>query len=413
MQYDLFGLPSALSVSALTGHIRAVLEADDVLQDIWVEGEISNWRPASSGHVYFTLKDARAALRCVVWRSTMQALPYRPGGNGEAVRVHGYVSVYEQRGDYQFYVDMLESAGQGALWAEFERLKRRLEAEGLFDDALKQALPAFPKRIGVVTSAKAAALRDILNVLARRYPLAEVVLSPALVQGEAAPPQIINAIVRLIEHQPPVEVIILARGGGSIEDLWPFNDELVVRTVAASQIPIVTGVGHETDFTLVDFAADQRAPTPSAAAEVVSPDLTVLAEDLRISRHELDDVMRRRLADAQQTLDDQRWRLQQRSPRQHIETRRREVREQQQRLQRSLTQNLRLQRERLQGFEARLQALNPRSILSRGYAIVRREDTLVSRAAQLHPADRLFLDFADGQATVQVDTVNTEENNRD
>jgi Exodeoxyribonuclease VII large subunit (EC 3.1.11.6) len=253
--------------------------------DVWVEGEVSNFRQVASGHCYFTLKDAGAELRCVMWRDRargMRALP----NNGDSVLAHGRVGVYEQRGDLQLYVDALEPLGLGWLYQEYERLKARLEAEGLFAAERKRPLPRFPRRIGVVTSPDAAALRDILNILSRRYPLAEVVLAPTLVQGEEAPPQIIAAL-RALNAREDIDVILLARGGGSLEELWAFNDERVARAVAASRIPVVCGVGHETDFSLADFAADRRAPTPSAAAELATPDRAELAQQVRTLRARL------------------------------------------------------------------------------------------------------------------------------
>ncbi len=254
------------SVIELTRHIKALLDADDALADCAVEGEVSGSKLASSGHFYFTLKDSEAELKCVMWRSqaSRTTLPQQ----GERIRATGYVSVYERGGAYQFYASTLQAVGDGDLWRQFLELRDRLRAEGLFDEALKRPLPAWVRRIGVVTSETGAAFQDILNVLAARWPLAEVVLSPSLVQGSAAPAALVRAL-RNVERYGNVDVIIVARGGGSIEDLWAFNDESLARAVAACEIPVVTGVGHETDFTIVDFVADYRAPTPSAAAAAV------------------------------------------------------------------------------------------------------------------------------------------------
>ncbi|RLC75603.1 MAG: exodeoxyribonuclease VII large subunit, partial [Chloroflexi bacterium] len=267
-------LSEPYTISQLTAHISRLIDDDPALGDLWVEGEISNFSRASSGHCYFTLKDAGSQIGCVMWRSVAERQRYLPTG-GDLVRVHGRVGVYEAGGRYQLYVDKIQPAGVGNLYLEFEQLKARLEADGLFDPQRKRPLPRFPRCIGVVTSPTAAALRDILNVLSRRYPLASVLLSPTQVQGDAAPPQIVAALGALNE-QNDVDVIIVARGGGSLEDLWAFNDEQVARAVAASRIPIICGVGHETDFSLADFAADARAPTPSAAAELVAPDCAEL-----------------------------------------------------------------------------------------------------------------------------------------
>ncbi len=402
MQYSLFDPPRALSISDITAHIRHLLEVDDVLQDVWLEGEVSNWRPANSGHIYFTLKDEKASIRCVIWRSTAKSLRYLPRGDGEAVQAHGKVSVYEASGAYQLYVDLLEPVGQGALYAQYERLKQTLADEDLFDAALKQPLPVFPHRIGIVTSAQAAALRDILNVLSRRYPLSEVILSSSLVQGEEAPRQIIEALLRLLELDPPVDVIILARGGGSIEDLWAFNDELLARTIVASQIPIVTGVGHETDFTIADFVADQRAPTPSAAAELVTPDIENLAQILLDARYRLQEGIRTHSDEAHTLLEDRRWRLQQQSPQKQIDNRRQQVDEVQTTLDRLIQHRLSIHQERLSKAQARLKALGPKATLARGYAIVQKEGQLIRRVSEMAVGDRVEVMVADGAVETEI-----------
>jgi exodeoxyribonuclease VII large subunit len=278
--------PPAWTVSDLTRYLRELLENDFNLQDLWVEGEVSNISRPSSGHLYFTLKDAGASLRCVMWRNAVLRQAYLPG-DGEAVEVHGAIGVYEAGGIYQLYADLLRPAGEGALFQEFLRLKARLEAEGLFDPARKRPLPAWPATIGIVTSPTGAALRDMLDTTRRRFPLARVVLAPTPVQGDEAPAGIVSALERLNRLVGPA-LILLARGGGSIEDLWAFNDERVVRAVVASQAPVITGVGHETDFTLADFAADLRAPTPTAAAELATPDQAELRLDLAAARSRLE-----------------------------------------------------------------------------------------------------------------------------
>ncbi|HQL39752.1 MAG TPA: exodeoxyribonuclease VII large subunit, partial [Anaerolineaceae bacterium] len=264
-------VPQPLTVSDLTRHLRALLEGDPVLQDVWVMGEVSNLSRPSSGHIYFTLKDDRAALRCVIWRNAAQRMGHLLQ-NGLAVEAHGEISLYERDGNYQLYIDALRPAGEGALYREFLRLKARLEAEGLFDPERKRSLPDRPTRIGIVTSPTGAALQDMLNTIRRRWVLADVLVSPCAVQGAEAPGEIVTALKRLASLSEPPQVILIARGGGSLEDLWAFNDEQVVRAIADSPIPTITGIGHETDFTLADFAADQRAPTPTGAAEMATPD---------------------------------------------------------------------------------------------------------------------------------------------
>ncbi|MGB8982070.1 MAG: exodeoxyribonuclease VII large subunit, partial [Anaerolineales bacterium] len=263
------------TVSKLTFYIRKLLEENEVLQDVWVQGEISNLSRPASGHVYFTLKDASAALKCVMWKTSAARLGIALQ-DGMEVEVHGRIGLYEVSGQYQLYADQIRPVGEGALYQEFMRLKAMLEAEGLFAPERKRPIPMFPQTIGIVTSATGAALRDMLNTLRRRLPLVQVLLAPSPVQGVEAPPALVKAIQSLNAQSP--NVILLARGGGSIEDLWAFNDERVVRAVAASRAPVICGVGHETDFTLCDFAADVRAPTPTAAAELATQ-ITLL--DLR------------------------------------------------------------------------------------------------------------------------------------
>ena len=287
LQADLFAVPTpnALTVTDLTRYIREVLEEDPVLMNVRVTGEISNLSRPRSGHIYFTLKDTGAALRCVIWRSSAVRIPHDLQ-DGMAIEAHGSIGVYEASGQYQLYVRSVQPAGEGRLYQEFLCLKAQLEAEGLFDPEQKQPIPEQPHKIGIVTSTNAAALQDMLNTLQNRYPLVEVILAPASVQGIAAPPEIVRAI-RALNRRDDIDVILVARGGGSLEDLWCFNDERVVRAIADSTIPIITGIGHETDFTLSDFAADLRAPTPTAAAVEATPDVRDLYEMLQGSVYRL------------------------------------------------------------------------------------------------------------------------------
>lgn len=282
--------PRALhSPSSLTRLVRDLLE--DTLPTVWIEGEISNFSRPASGHLYFTLKDAGAQVRCAMFKPRSTALRFRPA-DGLRVTARARVSLYEARGEFQLIVDSLEEAGEGALRRAFEELKARLAAEGLFDASVKRALPRFARRIGIVTSPTGAAVRDILSVLRRRYPLVEVDVLPVPVQGREAPPAIVamlGAASRARRH----DVLVLARGGGSLEDLWAFNDEAVARAIRASAIPVVSAIGHEIDFTIADFAADLRAPTPSAAAELLVPDATALMRELLRQRMRLAQRMRR------------------------------------------------------------------------------------------------------------------------
>src|SRR5213595_56666 len=261
------------TVGELTRQIRSTLETK--FRAVWVQGEISNYKLHPIGHQYFTLKDQRAQIACVIWRDTM-ASPRQPIVDGSQVQVYGTVTVFEARGQYQFNVQILQLRGVGLLQVKFEALKRKLEAEGLFAPGRKRPLPKFPRRIGIVTSPSGAAIRDMLNVLRRRAPWLEILIDPVRVQGTGAAQEIAVAIRELAlpnEHWPPVELIVVTRGGGSMEDLWEFNEEIVARTIAAMEIPIVSAIGHEIDFTIADFVADLRAPTPSAAAELIVPDI--------------------------------------------------------------------------------------------------------------------------------------------
>ena len=260
------------TVGELTTYIREMFELDYRLQDVEVTGELSNFTRAASGHLYFTLKDGAAQIKCVMWRTQAERLRFRPA-EGDAILARGRISVYEVAGVYQLYAESLQPAGRGDLAVAFERLKESLAAEGLFDAEHKQPLPRWPRKIGIVTSSGAAALRDILTVLQRRNPFVAVLIAPTLVQGELAPAQIVRAL-RWLDGRDDIDTIIIARGGGSIEDLWAFNDERVARAVFTARHPVISGIGHETDFTITDFVADLRAPTPSAAAELAVPDLS-------------------------------------------------------------------------------------------------------------------------------------------
>ena len=398
------------TVYELTATIRDLFELDPRLQDVWVEGEISNFKRAASGHLYFTLKDDKSELACVMWRSQAAFLPFEPQ-HGDAVLAHGRVTVYEARGQYQLYCDAIQPAGVGELNRQFELLKARLEAEGLFAPELKRPIPAFPRRIGIVTSPTTAAFQDIQNVLRRRFPMVEVVLSPTPVQGKDAPPQIVEALQRLNAYGQ-VDVILLARGGGSLEDLWCFNDEAVVRAVVASEIPIVTGVGHEIDFTLVDFAADERAPTPSAAAELVTPDGAALKFELAARADRLLAAMGDRLAGQRQALDANRRLLERLSPLVQIQTARQRIDEIANRIDTHLRHGLARRRDRLDARIRALEAANPRALLARGYAIVTRtgDGHRVTSAHDAAEGTRIDIALHDGHlaATVRERAIDSE-----
>ncbi len=404
-QLGLFGgatLSEPFTVSQLTGHIRRLIEDEPALSDLWVEGEVSNFSRASSGHCYFTLKDAGSQISCVMWRTVANRQEYLPAG-GDLVLAHGQVGVYEAGGRYQLYVDKIRPAGIGDLYRQFEQLKARLEAEGLFAPERKRPLPDFPHCIGVVTSPTAAALRDILNVLGRRYPLAEVLLSPTQVQGDAAPPQIVAAL-KALNARDDVDVIIVARGGGSLEDLWAFNDEWVARAVADSRWPVICGVGHETDFSLADFAADARAPTPSAAAELVAPDQVELRAYVRGLAAALTAVLRGVVEERRWRLSEQEQALAHLSPAIKLAQSRQRLDDLLSRAEAELRYDLTLRRERLDGLVGRLMGVSPLGTLERGYAIVRHQETgaVVRSVEQVAPGGALGIRVADGEFEAEV-----------
>jgi exodeoxyribonuclease VII large subunit len=390
------------SVSEITRHIKEQIEADPSLRDIWIEGEISNWVRSRAGHCYFTLKDAQASIRAVMWRAIASKLPTTPQ-DGQSVRAHGYVSVYEPQGQYQFYADALYATGSGDLYLEFEALKSRLQVEGLFDAERKRALAAFPVCIGVVTSPTGAALRDILNVLGRRWPVVRVLVSPTLVQGARAPLEIVAALQALYACRD-VDLIIVARGGGSMEDLWAFNDERVARAVVESPVPVISGVGHETDFTITDFVADLRAPTPSAAAEVAVPDRVEVGGQYAALAAALQGAMRVRLDAAGSALDAWQQALNRLSPQGLVDRGRQDVDDLSRRAERAWEHHRVLLRERLAGLDRRLEGLNPYAILDRGYAVVRRRDGSVIRViGQAVTGEPINVHVSDGSFPARVE----------
>jgi exodeoxyribonuclease VII large subunit len=349
------------------------------------------------------LKDAGAQIGGVIWRSQAQSLVYLPR-SGDQVLVHGRVGLYEQGGRYQVYIDLLQPAGRGSLYQEFERLKASLQAEGLFDEARKRPLPPFPRCIGVVTSPTAAALRDVLNVLSRRYPLAQVLLSPSPVQGEAAPPRIVMAL-QALNARSEVDVILVVRGGGSIEDLWAFNDERVVRAIAASRLPVVSGVGHETDFTLADFAADCRAPTPSAAAELSTPEIGELRSALRREQMRLARTMSQQLGTSRDRLGSLIWTLRHLSPVSRVSNARQRVDDLVMRLEAQAQHRLEMGSQRMEALVARLASVSPDAVLARGYVIVREAETgrVLTSVQATTVGLAATLQFHDGSAAVRVE----------
>ncbi len=386
------------TVSQVAEYLRDSLEGDRNLADLWVSGEASNLSRSAAGHLYFTIKDSESQLRCVMFRPTREADRLR---DGTSAIVHGRVSIYPVRGELQIYVDLVQPAGTGELHLRLERLKAQLEEEGLFEPTRKRSLPPFPNKIGVVTSPSGAVLHDIATVIQRRYPLAELVVSPTSVQGEQAAPDIADALNELNRLQE-IDVIIVARGGGSLEELWAFNEEIVARAIYASRAPVVSAVGHETDVTIADLVADVRAPTPSAAAEMAAPDVSLLLGQVTEWQRDILAIAERMWLERQRDVDSLVQRLTIRGP---------QVRDKQQRLDeitqslsKSLWVTLNLSRERFQGLEQQLRALDPKSVLERGYAIVQRSDqgALVKSVWQVEKDDELKVRVSDGSFNARV-----------
>ncbi len=410
--FDFFQ-PIVFTVTTLNAYLRELLETDEVLQDLWVRGEISNFSQPRSGHLYFTLKDSESAMRCVMWKPSAMRLRFTPT-DGMLVEAHGAMSIYPAQGQVQLYVDALRPAGEGALYQEFLRLRAQLEAEGLFDPSHKRPLPRLPKHIGVVTSATGAALHDILQTLNRRLPTLRVTVAPTSVQGVEAPAGIIAALKRL-NSLPDLDLIILARGGGSIEDLWAFNDEGVARAIFASRYPVISGVGHETDFTIADFVADLRAPTPTGAAELATP---ITKEELRAALQgaeaELTELINRQLDDLKQALQLAQSELRRSSPRLRILNNIQRLDELQGRLERTIQQQLQRKQNNLANASDRLASLNPQAVLKRGYAIITDQATgqIISRTRQAIPWQPVWLQVQDGSIPAQI-TPPPKENKKD
>lgn len=387
-------------IGELNQFVRSILE--ETFTTIWVEGEISNLASPSSGHLYFTLKDATAQIRCAMFSHRQRKSPSHIK-NGLQVFVQAKVSLYEARGDFQLIVEQIEIAGDGKLQQAFEALKQKLAAEGLFGSEHKKPIPDFPKRIGIITSPTGAAIRDTISVLKRRFPCIPIVIYPTLVQGQQASQKITEAI-EIANRHATCDVLILTRGGGSLEDLWPFNEENVARAIFASDIPLVSAVGHEIDFTIADFVADLRAPTPSAAAELVSPDYTEWLLMLKQSEQRLYHATRKTLKNAAETLEHLHKRL--RHPREMLLNRMQHLDQLEQTLIR--VQNHLLQQKKLGliTLSEKIDALSPLKILNRGYALISDEkDHIIQSAKDIHIGDRLQTQWADGKAWSRVEEV--------
>lgn len=351
-------------VSQVTAYLKDVLEMDQVVQDVWVSGEVSNLARPASGHSYFSMRDASATVRCVMFRGSKGADVL---DNGAAVIAHGRFSIYEARGDLQMIVNIVQPEGVGELQLQLEQLKLKLETEGLFDPSRKRDLPAFPQRIGVITSPSGAVWHDIQNVISRRFPLVELVLAAAPVQGDTAAPGIVDAF-RALNDEPNIDLIILARGGGSLEDLWPFNEEAVARAIYTSKLPVISAVGHETDFTIADLVADHRAPTPSAAAEMAVPDRAELLMAVGEAARSMEIDIATLLDSQSYRLDGLYARLSRSKP--DLDTLRLRIDDLLREAATHIRHNMELSAERVASLSSQLEALSPKDTLRRGYAIV-------------------------------------------
>ncbi|MCS7252969.1 MAG: exodeoxyribonuclease VII large subunit [Armatimonadota bacterium] len=395
-----------LTVSQLSEYIKRMIDNDELLQNVWVSGELSNVKRHSSGNLYFTLKDVdQSQIECVMWAEHTFKLSFQPS-DGQHVIAKGYVKVYPQRGRYQLYAKELHLCGVGVLWERFEALKRKLESEGLFDPSRKRSLPKFPEVVGVVTSPDGAAIRDIVRVCRKRCPSVQLILIPTMVQGAEAAPQIAAAI-KFANELGMFDVLIVGRGGGSIEDLWAFNEEVVARAAAESRIPVVSAVGHETDFTILDFVADVRAPTPSAAVEMVVPDLAELQNRFRKLLGRLVFAIEALFNSARQRLRALTTRRVMTSPEELLDIKKQRLDELHQRLIHSFRNALLKHRHRLASIEGKLQALNPKGVLERGYAYVRQPVTggIVKSVYQVSQGERVDVVLADGELKCEVEAI--------
>jgi len=405
MHFSQTSPPPTLSVSQLNRQARTLLESH--FDFVWVEGEISNFAAPSSGHWYFSLKDGAAQVRCAMFRNRNQRVKLKPK-NGDAIRLRCRVSLYEGRGEFQLIVEHLEPVGAGALQAAFELLKTRLATEGLFDADRKQALPGSIASLGVITSPTGAAIHDILTVLKRRCPAIAVYLMPVVVQGEQAAPEICRAIENANrwqrEGKVSLDALIVGRGGGSLEDLWAFNEESVARAIAASDLPIVSAVGHEIDFTIADMVADQRAATPSAAAELLSPDQREWQNQLQAMEQKLQQLMQRKLADCARELEHLRRRL--RHPGHQLREQSQRLDDLEQRLQGAMQRKLQQAGTRLAHLAQMLDSLSPLSTLQRGYAIVTdASGRVVTDASTVCAGDKVEARLATGRLQLTVDEI--------
>lgn len=395
---------NTLKVSQVNTYIKALLDGSEPLQNIYVEGEISNFKHYQpSGHMYFTLKDEKSQLKCVMFSSNAYRIRFRPE-NGMCVICRGRISAYEKSGEYQLYAEDMQPVGAGALNLAFEQLKKKLFDEGVCDKSRKKPLPEYPQKIGVVTSGVGAAVQDIKNITSRRYPLAELVIVPTAVQGEKAAPEIVESI-KLLDSRGDIDVMIVGRGGGSIEDLWAFNTEEVARAVIACNTPVVSAVGHESDFTICDFVADLRAPTPSAAAELICPDINVLFNHVRSLQYTAQLYIHALIDDRSQHLSE----LTAFSPlangEELLNAYKDRLSDLKNRLGSSFTNRAEIEFHRFSALLGKLNALSPLAVMERGFAVAKQGESVVTRAAQADTEKELTVAFEDGELNCKISGV--------
>ncbi len=399
-----------LEVSELTAYLKDLLQSDPILSDVWVRGEISNFTRSTAGHIYFTLKSENSQLRCVLFRGNARFVSFNPA-NGDAVLAHGNISIYEVSGQYQLYVDLLQPEGTGLLQLQFEELRQRLEREGLFDVSRKRPLPRYPRFIGVVTSSTGAVWHDIQNVLTRRYPLCELILCPSQVQGADAAASII-ASIEALQEDGRAEVIIVGRGGGSAEDLACFNDEKLARAIFAASVPVISAVGHETDFTIADFVADLRAPTPSAAAELVAPHVREMAQGISDLLDRAHDAVLATFRDTRASVDQSLFRLSRISPESAVRQERQRLDALLDTMRHRMESRVVAERGKVASTTRELALLHPQQVMERGYAMVidRATGTRAQSVTALHPNQDVLLRFHDGAATATVTDIDQPQN---
>lgn len=390
-----------ITVSQLNYYVRSQLDSDPMLRNVFLRGEISNFtNHYRSGHYYMSFKDENAVIKAVMFKNSARFLKFMPQ-NGMKVIALGRVSIYDRDGQYQFYIDDMQPDGVGALHTAFEQLKKKLENEGLFDSKKKKSLPLYPERIGIVTSQTGAALQDILNILKRRWPVASVILYPVMVQGEQAPGQICGAIDYFSANKS-ADVVIVGRGGGSIEELWAFNDENVARSIASCSVPVISAVGHETDFTIADFAADLRAPTPSAAAELVSPDIEDVLSNIIYLNTQLKREIKRKLDNCAMRLDAAVSSSAINEPLNAVKAHRLQFETLNNELLSAVKDLLQNKRDNLKSLTFALDALSPLKVLSRGYAMACKENKIITSIKKLSCGDKFDLVLRDGKVECHV-----------